>query len=116
MEDLKKRTKQYALRVIRLVASLPGGKTASHIGGQLLRAGTSVGSNYRATCRGRSRADFVAKMGIVEEEADEYVYWMEMLIEAGIMDEERLAPLMQEGNEILVITVLSIKTARECRK
>ena len=116
MQDLKERTKQYALRIIRLVESLPRGKTASHIGGQLLRAGTSVGSNYRAACRGRSRADFVAKMGIVEEEADESLYWMEMLIEPGIMDEERLTPLTQEGDEILAITISSIKTARKRRK
>ncbi len=77
--DLKKRTKAFALRVIALVESLPRSRTANVIGNQLLRSGTSVGANYRSACRGRSTAEFISKMGIVEEEADESLFWMELL-------------------------------------
>ena len=84
-DELKKRTKQFGLRVIQLVESLPKTKTATTIGNQLLRCGTSVGANYRAACRGRSRAEFIAKLGIVEEEADESAYWLEMLVEAKVL-------------------------------
>ncbi len=89
-EKLKKRTKAFALRVIRLVESLPKGKTADVLGRQLLRCGTSVGANYRSACRARSTADFISMMGIVEEEADESIYWMELLIESGILKIEKL--------------------------
>jgi four helix bundle protein len=112
-EELKQRTKQYALRVIRVVEALPSGRTADVIGRQLLRSGTSVGANYRAACRAKSTPDFVNKMGTVEEESDESVYWMELLIEAGIVKAERLESLMKEGNEILAITVASINTAKK---
>ena len=112
-EELKGRTKQFALRVIRLVEALPRGKTADVLGRQLLRSGTSVGANYRAACRAKSTADFIAKMGIVEEETDESVYWMELLVEAGITKAELLEALMNEGNEILAISVASIITARK---
>jgi four helix bundle protein len=112
-EELKQRTKQFALRVVRLVEALPRGQTADVLGRQLLRSGTSVGANYRAACRAKSTADFVAKMGIVEEEFDESVYWMELLVEAGIVKVERLESLMKEGNEILAITVASINTAKK---
>jgi four helix bundle protein len=78
-DDLKKRTKQFALRVLKLVAALPQTVAGRAIGGQLARAGTSVGANYRAACRGRSRAEFIAKLGTVEEEADESAYWMEVI-------------------------------------
>jgi len=111
-DEFKKRTKAFALRVIRLVDSLPKSRIASAIGGQLLRAGTSVGANYRAACRARSTADFTAKMGIVEEECDESSYWMELLIEAGIVKGSRLASLLNEANETLAMTVSSIKTSR----
>lgn len=110
--EFKKRTKAFALRVIRLVDSLPNSRTARAIGGQLLRAGTSVGANYRAACRARSTADFAAKMGIVEEECDESAYWMELLIDAGIMKEARIAGLLREADEILSMVVSSIKTSR----
>lgn len=79
------------------------------IGRQLLRSGTSVGANYRAACRGKSRADVIAKLSIVEEEVDECLYWMELLIGAGIMPAERLQDLMREGDEILAMTIASIK-------
>ena len=112
-DELKRRTKQFALRVVRFVEALPRGRTADMLGRQLLRSGTSVGANYRAACRAKSTADFIAKMGIVEEESDESVYWMELLVEAGIVKAEQLESLMKEGNEILAITVASINTARK---
>ncbi len=112
-EEMKKRTKQFALRVIRLVEALPNTRTADVIGRQLLRSGTSVGANYRAACRAKSPPDFVNKMGTVEEESDESVYWMELLADAGIVNLEKLQALMQEGNEILAISVASINTAKK---
>ena len=115
-DDLKRRTKAFALRVIKLVEALPKTRTADVIGRQLLRCGTSVGANYRAAARARSNADFIAKMGIVEEEADESLYWMELLVESGLVDAERLAPLMAETNEIVAIIVASINTARQRKK
>jgi len=111
-EELKRRTKQFGLRVIRLVEALPSTRTANVIGNQLLRAGTSVGANYRSACRGRSKADFISKVGIAIEEADESLYWMEMLIEAGIVSEKRLADLMKEADELVAILTASVKTAR----
>lgn len=112
-DNLKDRTKKFALRVIRLVEALPKGKTADVIGRQLLRSGTSVAANYRSACRARSTADFVAKMGVVEEEADETIFWMELLIEARVVDGSKLKALMKEADEILAIIVSSIKTARK---
>lgn len=111
-EEMKERTKVFALRVIRLVEALPAHGTGQVIGRQLLRSGTSVGANYRAACRAKSPADFVAKMGIVEEEADEALYWMELLVETGMVKETRLRPLMQEADELVAITIASINTAR----
>jgi four helix bundle protein len=112
-DEFKKRTKAFALRVIHLVDSLPKSRTAGIIGGQLLRAGTSVGANYRAACRARSSADFVAKMGIVEEECDESAYWIKLLIEAGIVKKNRISDLLDEANEILAMVVASIRTSRK---
>jgi four helix bundle protein len=111
--DLKARTKRFSLEVIHLVESLPKTITAGILGRQLLRAGTSVGANYRTACRARSAADFVAKMGIVEEEADESIYWMELLCEAGICSQNNIDPLKDEAGELLAITVSSIRTARK---
>ena len=111
-QEFKDRTKRAALRIIHLVEALPRTKTAQTIGGQLLRCGTSVGVNYRAACRGRSSSDVIAKLGIVEEEADESIYWMELLVEAKVMSESRLRPLMTEMEEILRMTVSSVKTLR----
>jgi four helix bundle protein len=111
-DEFKKRTRQFALRIIRLVDGLPSTTAGRHIGGQLLRAGTSVGSNYRAACRGRSPAEFCAKLGIVEEEADESVYWMELLIDAGLIREQLLSSLLKEANELVAMVVASITTAR----
>jgi four helix bundle protein len=111
-EDFLKRTMNFGLRVIRLVNSLPKQQVAQVLGRQLLRAGTSVGANYRAAVRGKSRADFIAKMGIVEEECDEALYWMEMLIESQLVKPDLLRDLVDEANQILSIVVASIRTAR----
>ncbi len=100
------------MRVIRLTEALPKNQTANVIGKQLLRCGTSVGANYRAACRARSNPEFIAKMGIVEEECDESMYWMELIVEAGLMEEKLLIDLKNEANEILSMVVASIKTAR----
>ena len=114
--EMKRRTKAYALAIIRLVQSLPNTPTARIIVNQLLRCGTSVGANYRASCRARSQADFIAKMGIVEEEADESAYWMEVLVEAGIVPPGAVADLCDEGNQIVSIVVSSINTARGTKR
>ena len=113
--DFKARTQAFALAVVRLVQNLPQTRTAQVIGNQLLRSGTSVGANYRAACRGRSQKEFVAKLGIVEEECDETLYWIELLIEANILPKEQANHLLKEGNEILRMTISSIKTARAKR-
>lgn len=111
-EELKIRTKKFALRVIRVVESLPAGRTADVIGKQLIRSGTSVAANYRASCRAKSPADFISKMGIVEEEADESLYWMELLVESSLVKKELLADLMDEADQLVAIIVSSINTAR----
>jgi len=114
-EELKKRTRAFGLRVIRLAESLPKTRTADVLGRQLLRCGTSVGANYRGACRARSQSDFIAKMGIVEEEADESAYWMEMLVDAGIVRADKLADLLDEANQLVAIAVSSIRTAKRNR-
>jgi four helix bundle protein len=111
-KTFKQRTKRFGLAVIRLVEALPRNRTAEVIGRQLLRAGTSVGANYRAACRGKSASDVVAKLSIVEEEADESIYWIELLTEAGIVAPDRAEVLKKEANELLAMTVASIKTLR----
>ncbi len=111
-EEVKRRTKQFGLRVIKLVDALPGIRSANVIGNQLLRAGTSVGANYRSALRGRSRPDFIARLGIAIEEADESLYWMEMLVEAELINSDRLNPFMQEANELISILTATVKTAR----
>jgi four helix bundle protein len=110
--EFKRRTKSIALRVIRLVEALPSRGSTGVIGKQLLRAATSVGANYRAACRAKSTADMIAKLSIVEEEADECLYWMELLVESGLVPETKLTSLMTEVNEIVAMTVQSIKTLR----
>ena len=85
-DDFKKRTKQFALRILKLVEALPNTVAGRTIGVQLVRSGTSVGSNYRAACRGSSKAEFIAKLGIVEEEADESAYWLELIIEGALLN------------------------------
>jgi len=114
-DAMKARTKAFALRVIRLTESLPHTRAADVIGRQLLRAATSVGANYRASRRARSRADFIHKLGIVEEEADEASYWLELLVESGLIPHDKLADLMRECDEITAIIVASIRTAKQGR-
>ena len=109
---MKARTKQYGLRVIKAVQALPNDRVSNVLGSQLLWSGTSVGANYRAACRAKSTADFINKLKIVEEEGDESLYWMEMLVESGLMPVQKLSPLMKEGDEILAITVASLKSNR----
>jgi four helix bundle protein len=112
---LKSRTKKFALQIIEFVDDLPRNRVCDHIGRQLLRCGTSVAANYRAACRGKSTADFIAKMGIVEEEADECCFWLELLIESKRISPKNAEILKAEATELLSITVQSIKTARQRR-
>lgn len=110
-DDLKDRTKAFALRILDLVDALPNsvkGRTVAH---QLARAGTSVGANYRAACRARSKAEFIAKMGTVIEEADESAYWIEIIIEDRLLKKQLVQPLRDEANEIVAIMTTSRKTA-----
>lgn len=111
-EELKRRTKEFGLRVIKLVEQLPRSKTADVIGQQLLRSATSVGANYRAACRARSQADFVSKICVVEEEADESAYWLELLEAAKIVSEAEISSLLKEADELTAIFVASGKTAK----
>ena len=116
-DDLKKRTRQFALRVLKLVAALPQTVAGRAIGGQLARAGTSVGANYRAACRGRSRAEFISEMGTVEEEADESAYWMEVIIEGELLPGKQVQPLLAEAEELTKIFAQSrISASRKLEK
>jgi len=110
-DDLKKRTKRFALRILKLVSALPNTVQGRTVGGQLARAGTSVGANYRAACRGRSKAEFVAKLGIVIEEADESGFWLELIIEGELLRAELVQPLLDEANELTSIMTRSHMTA-----
>ena len=101
-----------AIRIIRVVEALPSGRTCDVIGRQLLRSGMSVGANYRAACRGKSRADMIAKLAIVEEEADESIYWLELLAETKVISADRLSELIHELDEIVAMVVASQKTLR----
>jgi four helix bundle protein len=111
-QNLKDRTQQFALNVIRFVETLPVSETCRVLGRQLLRSATSVGANYRAVCRARSKNDFIAKMGIVLEEADESAFWIELLIAANKTSGNHSAALLHEANELVAIATSSIKTAR----
>lgn len=113
---MKERTKEFAKEIIRLCRRLPGNREGRLIGNQIFPSGTSVGANYRSACRAKSSADFIAKMGIVEEEADESIYWMELLVESGLIHKDEIGDLLQEADEILAMTVSSIKTARSRKK
>jgi four helix bundle protein len=111
-DELKKRTKSFALDVMRLCETLPNTRSANVLANQLLRSATSVGANYRAACRARSDAEFISKIGITLEEADESVYWLELIQEAGIKRDEHLTRVVNEGNELTAIFVASSNTAR----
>ena len=110
-EEMKNRTKAFSLRVIQLVKALPKSSVARILGDQLLRSATSVAANYRAACKGRSRAEFIAKLGTVEEEADECQLWIEMIGDAGLMHRQLLGALLGEAKELTAIVAASRKSA-----
>lgn len=110
-DELRDRTKQFALRVLKPVAALPKTIEGRAIAGQLVRCGTSVAANYRATCRARSKAEFIAKIGIVLEEADETLLWLELISEANLLPSKRVDLLLAEANELVAIMVASRKSA-----
>jgi len=114
-EELRERTKSFALRVIRLFRALPKATEAQVIGKQLLRSGTSVAANYRAACRARTRPEFVARLGVVAEEADETVLWLELLCDCGAVQNSRMEALLTEAKELTAIFSASQKTARNHR-
>ena len=108
--ERKKRTKQFALRILDLADALPRTRSGNVIAGQIIRSGTSVAANYRALCRAKSRADFINKTSIIEEEADESCLWLELLIEHRLLAAKRVQPLLTEANELTAIFVASRKT------
>ena len=114
--DLKARTKQFALRVMKMVDALPRTIQGRAIAKQIIRSATSVAANYRAACRARSRAEFIAKIGIVEEEADESCFWLELIIDSGLLNEDRIRPLLSEAGELVAIMAASRKSAIGNRK
>jgi four helix bundle protein len=111
-DDLKQRTKQFALRAIRMSESMPRSLTGDALNRQFVRSATSVAANYRSACRGRSRAEFIAKMGLVEEEADETAFWLELIAESGLMPQQSTIEMHREAGELTAIAVSSIRTAR----
>ena len=115
-DAMKRRTKEFAKRIIEFCRELPNNREGRLIGNQLFRSGTSVAANYRAACRGRSRADFIGKLGIVEEEADETFFWLEIIDEMEIGETNVVPSLIKECDEIIAIMVSSIKTARQKKK
>ena len=115
-EAMKNRTKHFARKIIELCRLLPNTREGRLIGDQIFRSGTSTASNYRAACRARSKAEFISKMGIVEEEADETMFWLETIEDIEIFDRNLTAPLMKECNEIIAIVVSSINTVRRRKK
>ena len=110
--ELKARTKQFGLRIMGLVDTLPKTATGRAIGSQLVRSGTSVGANCRAACRGRSKAEFIAKIGIVVEEADESAFWLELIMESDLLEAKRVSPLHREAEELTAIFTASARTAK----
>ena len=115
-EDLKKRTKVFALRILKLAAALPNTIEGKAIRGQIVRAGTSVGANYRAACRGRSKAEFVAKLGVVEEESDESAFWLELIIEGNFLKQRVVQPLLIEATELAKIMARSRLTSKHVQQ
>jgi four helix bundle protein len=114
--ELRDRTKQFALRVVKMFSALPKTEEARVLGKQLLRSGTSVAANYREASRARSDAELLSKLGIVEQELDESLLWMELIVEAGVIPEARVVELRAECDELLRMTVASIKTLKSRRK
>jgi four helix bundle protein len=114
--DLKQRTQEFALRVIRMVRALPKSAEGKVLGNQMLRSATSVGANYRSAQRGKSKADFIAKLAVAEEESDETCYWLELIIAAELLPKDRMEPLLAEAREITAILTTAGKTAKRNRK
>ena len=112
-DALKKRTKDFAIRIVKLSQALPRTDVGRTLGRQVLRSGTSVAANYRAVGRARSRAEFVSRIAVVVEEADETVFWLELLVEAGVVPIKRLDSLIKEANELLLLSAASLRTARQ---
>ncbi len=111
--ELKQRTKQFALRIMRLVDALPKTTTGRAIGNQIIRSGTSVGANYRAACRARSKAEFAAKLGIVAEEADETCFWLELITEGALLPRTQVEPLYLESDELTAIFTAGVRSAKQ---
>ena len=111
-DELRKRTKQFAIRIVKLFRALPRSRDAQILGAQVLRSGTFVAANCRAACRARSKAEFIAKMGVVVEEADETVFWLELLVDTDIVKARRMESLMTEANQLLAIFAASLRTAK----
>ena len=111
-DELKKSLKLFALRIIKLSESLPNNKTGNALGNQIIRSGTSPGANYRSACLGKSDKDFLNKLKMVEEELDETLYWLELIVESGLVKHDLLDGLMKENQELLNIIVSSIKTMK----
>ena len=114
-EELKARTKKLAVRIFHLVSALPKNDQGKIVGRQILRSGTSVAANYRAVCRARSKAEFIAKLGVVVEEADETVFWLEFISECGLFNAVKLQPLQKEAGELFAIFIKSQMTAKDVR-
>lgn len=116
-DELRRRTKEFALRTMKLVDALPRSRSASTVANQLVRSGTSVASNYRAACRARSRAEFIAKIGVVEEEADESAFWLELVVAHKLMRETLVRPLHKEAEELTAIMAASrISASRNAKQ
>jgi four helix bundle protein len=113
---MKERTKRFAIHVIRMCRTLPKSAESTIISRQLMRSATSVGANYRAVCRARSAPDFISKLGIVLEETDESLFWIDLLVEAGIASTDTILPLRSEANEVVAIFVASLRTAKHSTK
>ena len=110
-DALKARTMDFAIRIFHLVEALPKSLQGRAVANQIIRSGTSMAANYRAACRARSRAEFIAKIGVVEEEADEMLFWLELIIETGLLPLTKLKPLLREADEIVSIMAASLKSA-----
>ena len=113
MEDLRKRTKAFALRIVKMYCALPKSTEAQVLGKQVLRSGTSVAANYREASRARSDAEFISKLGIVEQELDETIMWLELLVESEMVAESRMRELLDESDELIRIFVTTIKKVKK---
>jgi four helix bundle protein len=112
-EELKSRTKQFAIEIIKLIEALPNTKAGHVIGNQIIRSGISVAANYRAACRARSNVDFISKITIVEEESDETLFWLELIIEAKLLKKEKLQDILKEADELTAIFSATGKTEKQ---